>query len=173
MTIQTEHPATGLARVDLGVPRRRLTYCCDPNGHRVTVADEFERVVFAFGRRGRGPGQFRTPMDVVFVRPETVGECLPPVGPDAVWLAVADYGNRRVQVFELDGAFVGEVKVEDEGRFGPPCGLEWRPPYLHIEGVEGARAQVHLAAALLAAGGLVHTASRGVREWLPLRERVN
>ena len=173
MTIQTEHPVPGVAKVSLGIPGRRLTYRCDPLRHRVTVSDEFERVVCAFGERGKGPGFFNTPLDLTFVRPEFNGECLPPVGPDAVWLAVADYGNRRIQIVELDGAFIGAIDAEEEVAIGPPCALGWRAPFLEVEGVEGARTRIHLTAALLGGGARVRLPPRPPREWLPSRVWVN
>ena len=73
-----------------------------------------DRLRFGFGGRGSGPGQFDTPLDVVFVAPEFQGEGLPDDAPEAAWLAVADYGNRRVQIFDLDGCFVGAVADSDE-----------------------------------------------------------
>ena len=65
-----------------------------------------------FGGFGRKAGALDSPLDVVFVRPEFAGERLPVDSADAVWVAVADYGNRRVQVFELDGTVVGEFAVD-------------------------------------------------------------
>src|SRR5262245_56143910 len=114
MTIQIEHPVPGVATVSLGTPAMRLTYRTDPNAHRVLVSDEFGRPRAIFGGPGRQPGAFNTPLDLAFVRPEFLGERLPASGPDAVWLAIADYGNRRVQILELDGAHVGTITIEDE-----------------------------------------------------------
>lgn len=173
MTIRIDHPEPGLAKVSVGAGGRHLLYRCDPLRHVVTVWDEFGRQVRSFGGRGKTPGQFNTPLDITFVRPEFSGESLPAAGPDAVWLAVADYGNRRVQVLELDGAFVGAFNPDEDGRLGPPAALTWRAPLLEVEGVEGRRAPIHLSAALLTAGGRPTTASRPPREWLALREWVN
>lgn len=173
MKIHIEHVVAGVAKVSLGEPGRRLTYRCDPLRHRVTISDEFERVLHVFGERGRGPGQLHTPLDVAFVRPEFGGEWLPATGPDALWLAVADYGNRRIQILELDGVYVGEVDPQLEVTIGPPCALDWRAPFLEVEGVEGARTRIHLTSALLGDGHRARSAPRPPREWLPTRVWVN
>jgi hypothetical protein len=149
MTLQFDHTAPGVATLSLGPTGRRLTYRCDTETHRVTVSDDFGRPVFEFGGRGSGPGLFNTPIDLTFVRPEFAGEALPACGPDAVWLAVADYGNRRVQILDLDGVHISTVDLGRTIAAGPPCGLQWRAPMLEIEGVEGARTVVYLTAALL------------------------
>ncbi len=105
----------------------------------------------------------------MFVRPQFAGEQLPADSADTVWMAVADYGNRRVQVFELDGTVVGELHVDgSDGRRWPPTALSWRGPVLEITGVEGARTAVHLSAALLAneparLAGLLVPAPMGAR----------
>ncbi|MFA5907758.1 MAG: hypothetical protein WC815_03175 [Vicinamibacterales bacterium] len=173
MTTHIEHLVTGVAKVSLGGHGRRLTYRCDPLRHRVTISDEFERLLHVFGERGRGPGQFNTPLDLAFVRPEFSGEWLPASGPDALWLAVADYGNQRIQILELDGVFVGDVNPQQEVAIGPPCALGWRAPFLEVEGVEGARTRIHLTSALLGDGPRTRSAPRPPREWLPTRMWVN
>jgi hypothetical protein len=170
MSVKIEHPATGVATVCLGTAGRRLTYCCETELHRVTVTDEFGQVVMSFGGLGRGLGRLNTPLDLAFVRPEFFGEVLPVAGPDAVWLAVADYGNRRVQLFELDGAYVATIDTDSDQHFGAPCALAWRAPVLEIEGLEGARARVHLTAALLCGTSEV---TPQPREWLYPSARVN
>lgn len=151
MKARCTHPATGTAAIRFGATGRRLWYRCDPLTHHVVVTDDHGRTVRAFGGYGRGPGRLDTPLDVTFVHPQFAGERLPADSADAVWIAVADYGNRRVQVFELDGAVVGEVVPEGDGDMPwPPAGLTWNAPVLEIEGVEGARNRVHLSGALLA-----------------------
>ena len=173
MTIQIEHTAPGVATLTLGPAGRRLTYRCDTDAHRVTVSDEFGRTAFEFGVRGQGPGLFNMPIDLTFVRPEFAGEALPACGPDAVWLAVADYGNRRVQILDLDGVYVGSVDLEPTIAIGPPCGLTWRAPLLEIEGVEGARTTVHLTAALLCSTSMPRPHAAMPREWANARTWVN
>lgn len=167
--IKIDHPSIGVATVTLGLGKR-LTYRCEPELHRVTAFDEFGRVVFSFGGCGGGFGRFQTPLDVTFVRPEFIGEALPVSGPDSVWLAVADYGNRRVQLFELDGAYVASIDTVRDHEIGAPCSLSWRSPVLEIEGLDGARARVHLTAALLCGAGDI---TPQPREWLFPSARVN
>ena len=170
MSISLEHLARGVARVSFGAVRR-LTYRTDAETHRVTIHDDFDRLVFAFGGRGSGPAALDTPLDLTFVRPTFSGEQLPPTGPDAVWLAVADYGNRRLQIFELDGAHVGAVDLTDQPGIGAPCGLKWSSPVLEIEGVEGVRARIYLSAALLCSTG--HLGAPLPREWRHASGLVN
>ncbi len=173
MTIQIEHTAPGVATVTLGTTGRRLTYRCDADAHRVSVCDEFGRTTLEFGGPGSGPGLFDTPIDLTFVRPEFAGERLPACGPGAVWLAVADYGNRRVQILELDGVHIGTVELESTIAIGPPCGLHWRAPLLEIEGVEGARTAVHLTAALLGSTSMPKPHTSMPREWATSRTWIN
>jgi hypothetical protein len=126
-------------------------YRCDVATHRIIVSDRSGRPRFAFGGYGSRPGQFDTPLDLVFVAPEFHGERLPDGAADVLWLAVADYGNRRVQVFDLDGCLVDIIGDDGAERdaLGGPCQLIWRSPVLEVEHPDGRRAGVHLAAALL------------------------
>jgi hypothetical protein len=150
MNVHFDHPEPGRASIVFDTTGRRLDYRADPITHHVVDTDDAGRAVRAFGGHGRGAGCMDTPLDLVFVRPQFTGEHLPGDA-DAVWLAVADYGNRRIQVFELDGAVVGEVGLEgtDQAPW-PPCALHWRAPVLEVEGVEGRRTSLHLSGALLA-----------------------
>jgi len=126
---------------------RSFSFHCDPLTHRVSVMDADGRIVIEFGGFGRQPGAFDTPIDATLVMPEFFGESDHATEP---WLAVADYGNRRVQVFELDGALVGVIDEEILGAAaGAPCRLVWRDPVLEVEGVDGGRSRLHLGAALL------------------------
>ncbi len=150
MSIYCDHPAPGTGSIFFPTTGTHLVYQCDSLGHRIVVTDGTGRVVRAFGGHGRKSGCLDTPLDLVFVQPQFAGERLPADTADAVWLAVADYGNRRVQVFELDGAPVGELRVDGPDGCGvPPTGLTWRGPVLEVCGIEGARTAVHLSAALL------------------------
>lgn len=173
MTLHLEHPAPGVAAIGFGDSGRRLVYRTDPARHRITVQDDFGRLQFAFGSRGRGPAALSTPLDVVAVRPTFPGEHLPLGSPFTIWLAVADYGNRRVQVFELDGAHVGAIALADHPGLGGPCAVAWRDPALEIEGVDGARASILLGSALLQGTSCAGTAPRLPREWRPTSYRVN
>jgi hypothetical protein len=147
---QIEPGAVGLWFTDADGP---ILFRCDTAGHRIVVSDADGHVKYAFGGFGRQGGAFDTPLDIAFVCPEFLGEPMLAGGADALWLAVADYGNRRVQIFELDGVLVGSI---DEDMFdagiGAPCALSWRAPALEIEGVDGVKTRVHLGAALLGNG---------------------
>ena len=135
----------------------KLTFRCDPATHRVVVNDDTGQVMFAFGGHGSQPGAFDTPIDAALVKPEFFGEprfgdVEPGNDVDDIqpWIAVADYGNRRVQVFELDGALVGIIDGDLLGDEScRPCGLRWRDPVLEVEGVDGSRTRLHLGAAML------------------------
>jgi len=130
---------------------RSCSFHCDPHTHRVSVTDAAGRIVLEFGGFGRQPGAFDTPIDATLVMPEFFGE---PGAAAEPWLAVADYGNRRVQVFELDGALVGVIDEEILGAScAAPCRLIWRDPVLDVEGVDGARSRIHLGAALMTSDG--------------------
>ncbi|MGE0463959.1 MAG: hypothetical protein AB7Q16_21540 [Vicinamibacterales bacterium] len=173
MSFLLEHPAPGIASVGFGRSGRRLTYRTDPDAHRVTVHDDAGRLRMAFGGRGRGTGALDTPLDLTFVQPTFPGERLPACSPDAIWVAVADYGNRRLQVFELDGAPVGTVMLDDEPDIGAPCALTWRSPVLEVQGIEGARTSLYLSAALLCGTAHPGSLARPPREWWPASLRVN
>lgn len=165
MSLRCEHPAPGTSTIAFGLTGRLLRLRCDTQGHRIVVTDGDGQVVRVFGGPGRRPGCLDTPLDVVCVRPEFAGERLPIDTADAVWIAVADYGNRRVQVFELDGSVVGAFTVDGpDGRAWTPTALTWTSPVLELEGIEGARTAVHLSAALLAGG------TPTTRPFLPGRE---
>jgi hypothetical protein len=123
----------------------RIAYRCDAQAHCVVASDAQGRLLFAFGSFGTGPGQFDTPTDVTLVAPSFDGEASDPTS-DSVWVAVADYGNRRVQVFEPDGTFIASI---DDLDHHPPCRLIWRDPVLEVQGIEGGRQRYHLASAIL------------------------
>jgi len=125
-----------------------LVYRLDAVTHRVIVSNREGQTLFAFGGYGSQPGQLNTPLDLVLVSPAFHGEHLPEATLDALWIAVADYGNRRVQVFDLDGCVVGAVGVSRALR-GGPCRLTWRSPVLDVEYPDGYRSTMHLAGALL------------------------
>lgn len=129
---------------------RRVTYRCDPQAHRVAAVDESGAVLFAFGEYGLGSGRFDTPIDAVLVVPTFADEKLPEDLRNIVWVAVADYGNQRIQVFELDGVFVGMLEDIEGAAAARPCRLVWRAPILEVETIDGGRARVLLSAALLA-----------------------
>ncbi|MGE3176125.1 MAG: hypothetical protein AB7O32_01540 [Vicinamibacterales bacterium] len=139
----------------MGPDGRPRVYTVDPLGHRIVVTDaETGDVLFTFGRRGSPLGCFDVPLDLAVVAPTFHDD--PPSAAGESWLAVADYGNARVQIFELDGRLVDVLNGEDLDYGWRPCEVTWRAPFLQIRGVEGRGCRIHLAAALLAhAGGRV------------------
>jgi|SRR5581483_8223850 len=145
--IWTDRDAVTAARFAHVAAPSRLVYRCDAAAHCVAVSDQSGRLLFAFGSYGAAAGQFDTPLAVEFVSPQFDGEDLQGLD-DEVWLAVADYGNRRVQVFELDGTFVGSVDDIECAAAERPCDIRWRAPMLDIVGVEGGHHAVHLAGSL-------------------------
>jgi len=147
-------------------PRGRL-YICDPDTHTVDVLDETSQPLFSFGGLGSGPGQFDTPTDIAVVRVDAAGAHGGAV--DAALLVVADRGNHRLQVFELDGAFVGEIgghagawtsgrvptaagspffRLGDVPPLPFPSRLDWRAPYLDVT-CPGTVSRIDLGIALL------------------------
>ncbi|MGC4086026.1 MAG: hypothetical protein QM736_28850 [Vicinamibacterales bacterium] len=128
----------------------KLVYEVDSAAHRIVVRYTDGRIAFAFGGYGCCAGEFDTPLDVATIWPEFSGE--PSVGPSAIdslsapWVAVADYGNHRVQFFECDGTWIGETQLDPAE---PPCQLTWRAPALEIAMLDGRLVRVHVAAALL------------------------
>lgn len=126
----------------------RIFYEADTAGHRVVARYDDGRIAFAFGGFGSRAGQFDTPLHAVLVVPEFVGE--PQAGSVSgdlfPWLAVADYGNHRIQFFECDGSWIGETELDPRQ---PPCQLAWRAPALDITTLDGRVVRVHVAASLL------------------------
>jgi sugar lactone lactonase YvrE len=84
-------------------PKNDLLYVSDAAANAIVAFERGGRLVFQFGTRGAGPGQFNVPSQLA-------------CGPDGT-LVVADSLNFRVQRFALDGAFVGAF-----GRKGDAAG---------------------------------------------------
>jgi hypothetical protein len=128
----------------------RLIYEVDSSRHLVVARHGSGPVAFAFGGYGDGPGQFRTPLHVIAVPSVVTGDA--GSGTDVValgsapWLAVADYGNHRIQFFECDGAYLGDTEL---GSTRPPCLLYWSAPVLSVTTLDGRTIRVRPAAALL------------------------
>lgn len=139
----------GCVQVTLRSGERR-TYHVDMTGHRVVVTDPASGAErFVFGRRGTALGSFDVPVDIALVAP-TFDEDDGIAAFDGCLLAVADYGNARVQIFDLDGTLVDVLNGTDLDYGWRPCRLTWRAPFLQVDGVERAGCRVHLAAAMLA-----------------------
>jgi hypothetical protein len=143
---------TGQCAVTVETPAGLRTYTVDTPGHRIVVTDPATGgMTFTFGRRGSELGSFDVPLDITVVTPTFHDD--EPADDREAWLAVADYGNARVQIFDLDGVLVDVLNGEDLDYGWRPCLVEWRTPFLQIRGVEGAGCRIHLAAALLAHAG--------------------
>jgi hypothetical protein len=142
-------------------------YLCDPIAHLIHVLDECHRPMFSFGGFGSGEGQLDTPTDVAVVWIDPVDSAL---AADFPVLAVADRGNHRVQLFELDGAPIGVLGDRNadapRGHWAPrtgwplfrlgslppipfPSRLTWRSPYLDVVCLGAIVVRIDLAAALL------------------------
>jgi hypothetical protein len=142
-------------------------FLCDPSAHVINVLDHNHQPVFAFGGFGSRLGQFDRPTDVAIVWIDTVDPDAPTA--DSAILVVADRGNHRLQMFDLDGAPVGAIggrlgasstsRCPDRSgwpffRLGSvpslpfPSRLEWRTPYLDVA-CGGTMVRLDLAAALL------------------------
>lgn len=145
-------------------------YLCDPDDHYIHVLDQDYRPLFSFGGFGAGLGQFDTPTDVaiVWIDAASPADC----SAENAVLLVADRGNNRVQVLELDGTpicAIGQTPPPASAaltgwslragwpffRLGSappltsPSRLEWRAPYLDVACAGAAMVRVDLAAALL------------------------
>ncbi|MDZ7392438.1 MAG: 6-bladed beta-propeller [candidate division KSB1 bacterium] len=73
---------------------RDSVYITDWMNHCIMVADMEGRLDRAIGRRGQGPGEFDTPVGIAA---------------NSASLLVAEFGNRRVQVFDHALAYLGSI----------------------------------------------------------------
>ena len=71
---------------------------------RIVKFDRTGKFITSWGRLGSGPGEMRTPHAVDI---DSQGR-----------LVVGDRGNNRLQIFELDGTYIGELR-----QFGRPSGI--------------------------------------------------
>jgi hypothetical protein len=152
-------------------------YLCDPESHCVHVLDQDFAPLFSFGGHGSGLGQFDAPSDaaIVWIDASSPTDC----AADTAVLVVADCGNDRIQLLELDGApicAIGEerpslgaasfprpsaltgwpmragwpfFRLASVPRLLNPSRLEWRAPYLDVACAGATMVRVDLAAALL------------------------
>ncbi|HEY9791143.1 MAG TPA: protein kinase [Candidatus Obscuribacterales bacterium] len=72
----------------IGIDRYDRIYICDSLNHRVQVFNSKGEYLYYFGGRGQEPGKFVGPADIS-------------IDPENNCLYIADRGNARVQVFEL------------------------------------------------------------------------
>jgi DNA-binding beta-propeller fold protein YncE len=79
---------------------------------RISIFDADGGFIRSFGRLGSAPGEFRTPHDLAI---------------DDDHLFVADRGNHRIQIFDLDGHYLAEWK-----QFGRPSGIALRNGLVYV-----------------------------------------
>ena len=85
-------PHTGLYEVKIEVNGQPL----DGSPWSVQVIPHQYRLEFSFGSNGSGPGQFNGPYDIA-------------VDKKTGTVAVSDYGNKRIQLFDSDGRYLREI----------------------------------------------------------------
>jgi hypothetical protein len=143
-------------------------YLCDSGEHCVHVFDREYRRLFSFGEQGSQLGQFDTPSDAAIVWIDATDPAACTV--ETAVLVIADRGNHRLQLFELDGAAICAIDGRAETpssrgwpirsgwpffRLGAPPALsfpsrlEWRAPYLDVACSGATMVRLDLAAALL------------------------
>src|SRR5688572_18446708 len=82
--------------VEAAVEWDGLWYVVDARGHRIHVVDSTGTPLHSFGQRGRGPGEFSTPMTVARSATHTF---------------VAEMGRADISVFDAGGQFVRYLRV--------------------------------------------------------------
>ena len=135
----------GLALIATGdLPGGRI-YLCDPDTHSIDVLDGSGQPVFSFGGQGKGAGQLDTPVDVAIL---TLDGSEIASASDAV-LAVAERGNNRVQLFELDGGWLGIIEDSLREALWLPSRLESDARHLRVTSSMGVVARIDVSAALM------------------------
>jgi hypothetical protein len=143
-------------------------YRCDPEGHCIDVLDQDYHPLFSFGGHGSNPGQFDSPCDAAIVWLDD--GALARTTADSAVLAIADRGNNRIQLCELDGAPLCSIggpaaaaaptgwparagypffRLAGPPPMLSPSRLEWRSPYLDVLCSGTTMVRIDLAAALL------------------------
>ena len=85
-------PHTGLYEVKIEVNGQPLDGCT----WSVQVIPHQYQLKFSFGSNGSGPGQFDGPYDIA-------------VDKKTGTVAVSDYGNKRIQLFDITGRYLREI----------------------------------------------------------------
>ena len=156
----------GLALVSRPAPEAARLFVADTWNHRVQVFDGRGELQFGFGGFGQADGQMHAPSDVAIVSPQLPWETEGVTDP---MLVVADEWNQRLQVFTLEGAWLGTLGGRTSASAGPaahgqgwpffrvggaaipgnPVRLSWQSPWLTIIDGNGRAARLDLAAAML------------------------
>src|ERR1035437_573038 len=100
-TAEQERPI-GIALIASPDLQGGRAYLCDPVGHCIDVMDQDYHPLFSFGGHGSALGQFDSPSAVASVWLD--GSAPADHASDGAVLAIADRGNDRLQLCELDGA---------------------------------------------------------------------
>jgi hypothetical protein len=90
----------------IAVTREQVVYVVDSEARNIKIFAPNGRLQSSFGSRGWDNGQVEYPTDVAI--DETAGE-----------LFVADYGNRRVAVFDLDGVWLRNLWAPNNDQGDP------------------------------------------------------
>jgi tripartite motif-containing protein 71 len=77
----------------------------DFSNHRVQLLNPDGTYIRSFGSKGNGDGQFNYPLSIAFTRFEDNQDKYSDYFSNGQ-LAVADYGNNRIQFFTIEGQFV-------------------------------------------------------------------
>lgn len=177
---------SGLTILAHGRPEGTRLFVADTGNHRIQVFDGLGRPILAFGAEGSQAGQFRGPSGVTLARPDLPWEESADDASIACVLVVADEGNDRVQVFDLDGAWLATIdagpdsaptpvlaamgwpyfRIAAPGVATAPFHVTWRAPWLLVGGRKTRARRIDLAGAMLPA----------IDEWLataPEAERAH
>ncbi len=90
---------------DISVSDQGLIYVVDGVNNKIKVFNQKGEFLFAFGKKGRGNGQFSFPMGI-----HTDSN-------DKVY--VADSGNSRIQIFTPSGEYLSQIKLPSTGVMTP------------------------------------------------------
>ncbi|MCK9422389.1 MAG: 6-bladed beta-propeller [Bacteroidales bacterium] len=107
LTDSTFDRPTGIA----WVPSDHRIWLVETNAHRVSVLDEYGKVLKRFGKRGTAPGEFNYPTSVWVDRNGKV--------------YIVDALNFRIQIFSADGEFISQFGKPGDGSgdFARPKGI--------------------------------------------------
>lgn len=161
----------GLAILAHGRPEETRLFVADTGNHRIQIFDGLGRPIVAFGAEGSRAGQFRRPSAITLARPDLPWEESTDDASIACVLVVADEGNDRLQVFDLDGAWLATIDGEPDGAPTPvlaamgwpyfrvaapgvataPSHVTWRAPWLLVSGRKKRARRIDLAGAMLPA----------------------
>ena len=114
-TLDVRSPEGGTAYKAIDFNGQGQFAVSDWNNDRVHVFHTNGTFAFAVGSHGRGPGEFRNPLDIAF-------------GPGGL-MAVVDHANHRVQVFHTNGTFAFQFGSHgsDTGHFTGPDAVAYGP----------------------------------------------